>query len=263
MESTLSLRSGRLCGLEASRGSTMTDGPTRCGRTERTSITDRRIPRSWSKIDSVPKRTSDLEHGQRASLETGRGWRAKSARTVGSTLQTLGGFQSNPILAGRSVAGGERRGRSGEWRENKRVHSVRPERLGWVEQGLCQSRRSTSSGADQLRDLDLGFFPGCVLFEAVLGDVGDLEERQRSGEQARLAPEPVTRKGRLVVGVVRAIRVRAGQASPDDRSRAGDLHHRMIGSLVTTDIRQDRLALFECHRLAFLTGGEPRRETCL
>jgi len=46
----------------------------------RTSITDRRIPRSWSKTDSVPKRTSDLEHGQRASLETGRGWRAKSVR---------------------------------------------------------------------------------------------------------------------------------------------------------------------------------------
>ena len=73
-------RRGRPCGLEASRESTMTDGPTRCGRTERTSITDRRIPRSWSKTDSVPKRTSDLEHGQRASLETGRGWRAKSVR---------------------------------------------------------------------------------------------------------------------------------------------------------------------------------------
>jgi hypothetical protein len=58
----------------------MTDGPTRCGRTEGTSITDRQIPRSWSKTDSVPKRTSDLEHGQRASLETGRGWRAESAR---------------------------------------------------------------------------------------------------------------------------------------------------------------------------------------
>jgi hypothetical protein len=73
-------RPGRRCGLEASWESTMTDGPTRCGRTERISITDRRIPRSWSKTDSVPKRTSDLEHGQRASLETGRGWRAKSAR---------------------------------------------------------------------------------------------------------------------------------------------------------------------------------------
>ena len=73
-------RPGRLCALEASRESTMTDDPTRCGRTERISITDRRIPRSWSKTDWVPERTSDLEHGQRASLETGRGWRAKSAR---------------------------------------------------------------------------------------------------------------------------------------------------------------------------------------
>ena len=45
--------------------------------------------------------------------------------------------QSNPILAGRSVAGGERRGRSGEWRENMRGASVRPERLGWSNRGYA------------------------------------------------------------------------------------------------------------------------------
>ena len=60
------------------------------------------------------------------------------------------------------------------------------------------------------------------------------------------APEPVTRRG-TGVGAVGTVRVGAGQATSNDRSRAGDLDQRVIGSLALADLRENRLALFKCH----------------
>ena len=83
--------------------------------------------------------------------------------------------------------------------------------------GAMSVASSTSSSADELCDLDLGFFPGCDLFEAVLGDVGDLDECQGAGNKAGLLQDQEAVGGSLV-GARRAISVGSCQAAADDRA---------------------------------------------
>jgi len=94
------------------------------------------------------------------------------------------------------------------------------------------------------------------LLQAIVGNGGDLDKRQGTGDQARLFEyeQPV---GRSEVDARRSVAIGAGEAALHDHPRGSHAYKRMVGSLAMANLGQNGLALIKSHRKTFLACTEP------